>query len=199
MKLEKMINPNKVLVEVSNRHIHISENHLDILFGKGYELTKRKFLSQPWQYSAEETVTLKYGGHEIRNVRIIGPTRQQTQVEISATDARQFGVNANYRLSGDIKNTPGIILVGPIGKVELKEGVIIAKRHLHIPYDAAEYLGIINNQKVSLYIDGERPITYHDIIVRTGHPEKTVLAVHLDTDEGNSALLNKNYYGRLII
>lgn len=199
MKLEKMVDPNKVLVEISNHHVHLSEEHLEALFGKGYELTKRKFLSQPGQYAAEETVILKHNGYEIKNVRILGPVRQQTQVEISATESHQLKINAPCKLSGDIKNTPGIIIVGPIGEVKIKEGVIIAKRHLHISYNDAEYLGIRNHQKVNLYINGERPITYHDIIVRTGHPEKTALAVHLDTDEGNSVLLNKMAYGKLVI
>lgn len=199
MKLEKMVDLNRVLVEISNHHIHLSKEHVNALFGKGYELTKIKFLSQPGQYVAEETVILRYNGYEIRNVKILGPNREQTQVEISATESRQLKINAPYRLSGDIKNTPGIIVVGPVGEIKIKEGVIIAKRHLHISYNDAEYLGLINNQKVSLYISGERSVTYHDIIIRTGDSEKTGLAVHLDTDEGNSALLNKNTYGKLII
>ena len=199
MKLETMVNLNRILVEVSNHHIHLSEEHLEALFGKGYEFTKRKLLSQPRQYAAEETVILKHNGYEIKNVRILGPTREQTQVEISATESRQLKINAPCRLSGDIENTPGITVIGPIREVELNKGVIIAKRHLHMPYNDAEYLRIKDQQKVGLYIPGKRPITYHGIIVRTGPNEKTALAVHLDTDEGNSVLLNKNSYGKLII
>lgn len=197
--LEKMINLNNVLVEVSNHHVHLSKEHLEVLFGENYKLTKKKMLSQPGQYSAEENITLKHNKYEIKDVRIIGPLRQQTQVEISATDSRNLKIMAPYRLSGDINNTPGITLVGPLGNVILKEGVIIARRHLHIPYTIANYFGIKNGQEVSVYIDGERAITYHGIIVRTGSSNKTTLAVHLDSDEGNSSLIKGNTYGKVII
>ncbi len=194
-----MIDFNNVLVEVSNRHIHLSKDHLEILFGRYSRLTKRKMLSQPGQYSSQETVTLKHNRYEISNVRILGPIRQQTQVEISATDSRQLKVNAPYRLSGDIKNSPGITIIGPLGEVKLKEGVIIARRHLHIPYNIADYLRIKNGQEVSVYIDGTRPITYHSIIARLGPNKKTALAVHLDTDEGNSSLIKGYTYGKLLV
>src|SRR3989344_5839883 len=138
MRLEEMIDLNKILVEVSNRHVHLSKDHLEILFGKHYQLAKKKMLSQPGQFASEETVTLKYNGYEIKDVRILGPTRQQTQVEISATDSHYFRIN--------------------------------------------------DGQRVSLFIPGKRPVTYHDIITRTGPIEKTALAVHLDSDEGNSVL-----------
>ena len=199
MRLEEMIDLNKILVEVSNRHVHLSKDHLEILFGKHYQLAKKKMLSQPGQYASEEKVNLKYNGYEIKNVRIIGPTRQQTQVEISATDSHYLKINAPCRLSGDINNTPGITIIGPMGKIELENGVIIAKRHIHIPYDYANYFRIKDGQRVSLFIPGNRPVTYHDIITRTGPNEKTALAVHLDSDEGNSVLIKKSSYGKLII
>ncbi|MEN9626011.1 MAG: hypothetical protein RL557_339 [archaeon] len=199
MVLEDMIDPDRILVEVSNRHVHLSEEHLEKLFGSGYTLTPYKNLSQPGQYAAGEKITLQNNGRELPNVRIIGPTREHTQVEISATDSRYLEVNAPCKLSGDIHGTPGITLVGPRGTVALAEGVIIAQRHLHIPYDDAKHLGIKNNQRVSLSVVGTRPVTYHEIVVRTGPAEKTTVAVHLDSDEGNSALLGNNQYGRLII
>ena len=199
MRLEEMIDLNKILVEVSNRHVHLSKDHLEILFGKHYQLAKKKMLSQPGQFASEETVTLKYNGYEIKDVRILGPTRQQTQVEISATDSHYLKINALCRLSGDIENTPGITIIGPSGRVELNKGVIIAHRHIHVPYDYANYFRIKDGQRVSLFIPGKRPVTYHDIITRTGPIEKTALAVHLDSDEGNSVLIKKSSYGKLII
>jgi putative phosphotransacetylase len=176
----------KIMVEVSARHIHLSQEHLEALFGKGYELTPKKDLSQPGQFACEERVTVVGSKKELAGVSILGPVRPDTQVELSLTDARSIGVAAPVRESGDVKGSGSCKLVGPCGEVELKEGVIAAKRHLHLtPEDAAKF-GLEDCQvvKVQINTDG-RSLIFGDVVARVS--PKYAAAMHIDTDESNAA------------
>lgn len=175
-----------VPVEVSARHIHVTAEALEILFGEGYSLTLKKELSQPGQFAAEERVNIIGPKRELKNVSILGPVRKAVQVEISATDARSIGIAAPVRESGDIAESPGCKIVGPRGEIDINEGVIVAKRHIHMtPADAGKY-GVENGQtvKVELLSDG-RSLVFGDTVVRVA--ENFRLAMHIDTDEGNAA------------
>ncbi|MFH1780428.1 MAG: phosphate propanoyltransferase [Candidatus Nealsonbacteria bacterium] len=187
----------KTLIEISARHIHLSQTDLAVLFGKNYCLTQKKALTQPGEFAAQETVTVRFKDKEISSVRIIGPVRQQTQLEISLTDAYNLGITPVIRLSGDIKDTLGMLLAGPKGKVTLKEGAIIAWRHLHISSKEAEKLGMTEKTTVSVKTEGARSLTFHNIKVRI--KEDYQLSVHLDTDEGNAADIKGQTFGELII
>ena len=174
-----------VLVETSARHIHVSRRVLDILFGEGYELTRKKDLSQPGQYACEERVQVIGPKGSFPAVSILGPVRPETQVELSAGDARSIGVKAPIRESGDLKGSNGCKLVGPKGEVELEDGVIIAKRHIHMtPADAAE-LGVSDKEIVKVKLDTARPLIFDDVVVRV-HASYAP-AMHIDTDEANAA------------
>ena len=186
---------NKILVETSARHIHVSREDLDILFGKGYELTNKKDLSQPGQFACEEKVTVKGPKGSIK-ASILGPIRPATQVELSLTDARTIGVVAPVRESGDIAGTTGCVIEGPCGSVEIKEGVIAAKRHIHMtPEDAAE-LGVADKQIVSVKVDTPRALIFGDVVVRVS--DKFALAMHIDTDESNAACAFGAVYGEIV-
>ncbi len=182
---------NKILVETSARHVHVSREDLDILFGKGFELTVKKELSQPGQYASNERVTVVGPKREIANISI--PVRKQTQVELSATDARSVGIPIAVRESGDLAGTPGCKIVGPCGEVEISEGVIVAKRHIHLtPETAAEY-GVEDKQIVSVEINGEgRKTVFGDVVIRVS--DKFAPAMHIDTDESNACLSNGEGY-----
>lgn len=188
---------NKVLVEVSARHVHVTQEHLDILFGKGYKLTPKKDLSQPGQFACEERVTVVGPKKEIANVSILGPVRPATQVEISLTDARSIGVAAPVRESGDIAGSGACKLVGPCGEVEISEGVIAAKRHIHLtPEDAANF-NVSDKQIVSVKIESDgRSLTFGDVVVRVS--PKFAAAMHIDTDESNAAALPRDCMGEII-
>ncbi len=177
-----------VLVEISARHVHVSEADLETLFGKGYKLTPKKDLSQPGQFACEERVTVVGPKRELAGVSILGPCRKETQVEISLTDARSIGVKAEIRESGDLEGTQGIKLVGPCGEVELTKGVIAAKRHIHMtPADAEKY-GIVDKQNVLVKIEGTgRTLIFDDVVARVN--PTYALAMHLDTDEANAAAI----------
>lgn len=176
----------KVMVEVSARHIHLSKEHLEVLFGKGYELTPKKELSQPGQYACEERVKVVGAKKELAGVSILGPTRPETQVELSLTDARSIGVVAPIRESGDVKGSGSCKLVGPCGEVELAEGVIAAKRHIHLTPEDGENFGVVDNQVVSVKIESEgRSLVFGDVVVRIS--PKYAAAMHIDTDESNAA------------
>lgn len=175
----------KILVEVSGRHVHLSEKDKTELFGADYTLTKLKDLSQPGLFACKETVDIQVGEKKLKNVRIIGPARLQTQIEISTTDAYFLKTEAPLRLSGDLANSPGCTVIGPKGKINLEKGLIVAKRHLHLSSEEAREFGLKNNQEISLKITGGRSLTFHNIIVRVSQDYKA--AVHLDTDEGNAA------------
>lgn len=186
----------KVIVETSARHVHLSEADLKILLGEGNELTIKKMLSQPGQYASNERVNLVGPKKAINNVLILGPARKETQVEISLTDARTLGVPAAIRESGDIDGTAGIKLVGPAGEVEITKGVIAAKRHVHLDPATAEELGVKDKQIVSVKVDGERGLTFGEVVVRVN--PNFAPAVHLDTDEANAAALSGEVYGEII-
>jgi putative phosphotransacetylase len=175
----------KVTIEVSARHVHLSKEDLYTLFGNGYILTKRNDLSQPGQFAAEETVILVGPKDKIEKVRILGPPRNYTQVEISKTDGYKLGISAPIRDSGDLENSAKGILLGPQGKVELSEGIIYAWRHIHSSVDDAQELGLKDKDIVSVKIEGERALTFGNVLVRVDPNFK--LAFHIDTDEANAA------------
>lgn len=176
----------KVLVEVSARHVHVTQEALDTLFGKGYQLTPKKNLSQPGQFACEERVDVVGTKKELKNVSILGPCRSACQVEISLTDARSIGVQAPVRESGDVAGSGACKLVGPCGEVELAEGVIAAKRHIHLDPKTAADFGVADKQVVSTKLHTEgRALTFGDVVVRVS--EKFAPAMHIDTDEGNAA------------
>jgi len=186
----------KVPVEVSARHCHLSKSDLEKLFGLGYELEKIKQLSQPSDFACKETVDIQVGSKKIEKVRIVGPPRGQTQVEISLSDAVGSGVTPPIRLSGDLKGSVGVVLQGPAGKVELIEGLIVAKRHLHCSSDEAKRCKLKNGDTVSVKIGGERSVVFDNVAVRAKDNYK--LCLHLDTDEGNAAGINKMGGGEII-
>jgi len=189
----------KVPVEISARHLHLSLKDLETLFGAGYCLKKIKDLSQPGEFVAQETVDLIGPKSIYKNVRIVGPVRKNTQVEITATDCRILGINAPIKISGDIKGSASAILKGPRGQIKLNQGVIIAKRHLHLSAKEARIFGLKNNQAISISVSaaGQRSVTFHQVIVRAGDQYKK--ACHLDTDEANAAGLKACGYGELVM
>ncbi len=175
----------KLPVGVSNRHIHVSQEHLEILFGKGYELKNFRDLSQPGQYAAEETLIVAGPKGSIERVRILGPVRAATQVEISMTDSFRLGIKGVVKNSGDIAGTPGCVLIGPKGSVIINEGVIVAARHIHMSDTEASKLGISDMDVVSVKTSGIRSITLNNVLVRVS--DKFALDFHIDTDEANGA------------
>lgn len=174
------------LVETSARHIHLTQADLETLFGAGYQLTPKKELSQPGQYACEERVDVVGPKRTLSGVSILGPVRSASQVELSLTDARSIGVAAPVRESGDIAGSGACKLVGPKGEVTLAEGVIAAKRHIHMtPADAAEY-GVTDKQIVSVQVESDgRSLIFGDVVVRVS--DSYALAMHIDTDESNAA------------
>mgnify|MGYP000210682146 CR=1 FL=1 len=187
----------KFIVETSARHVHVTQEHLEILFGKGYELTKKKDLSQPGQYACEERVTVVGPKKELKGVSILGPVRPASQVEISLTDARSIGIAAPIRESGDIAGSGACKLVGPCGEVDLTEGVIAAKRHIHATPEDAEKLGVQDKDVVSVKIDTDgRSLVFGDVVVRVS--PKFALAMHIDTDESNAAGCGREVYGEIV-
>lgn len=186
----------KIVVETSARHVHLSEADLKVLLGEGNELTVKKMLSQPGQFASNERVSLVGPKNTINNVLILGPIRKDTQVEISLTDARTLGVSASIRESGDIEGTAGIKIVGPAGEVEIQKGVIAAKRHVHLDTATADEMGLKDKQIVSVKVEGERGLTFGEVVVRVN--DNFAPAVHLDTDEANAAALSGEVYGEII-
>ena len=187
---------NKILVEISARHVHVSEEHLAILFGEGYKLTPKKELSQPGQFACEERVDLVGERGTLKNVTILGPTRPFSQVEITSTEARTLGVKALIRESGLIDGTFGCTLVGPQGSVMLDKGVIVAKRHIHVtPSEAAVY-GVSDKEIIMVKVTSDdRSLIYGDVVVRVS--EKFAAAMHIDTDEANAAGLSGAVFGEI--
>ncbi len=175
----------QVPVGVSARHIHLSKEHIAILFGEGAELTVLKDLSQPGQFAANETVAVTGPKGTFPKVRILGPARGKTQIEISRTDAFSIGVNAPVRESGNIAGTPGIIVKGPQGEVVLEEGVIVAARHIHFHTSDAAKWGITNGEQLRVRMHGERPLIFEDVVARVS--DSYALDMHIDTDEANAA------------
>ncbi|MBP3390322.1 MAG: phosphate propanoyltransferase [Clostridia bacterium] len=187
----------EVLVEISARHVHVSEEHLEILFGKGYKLTPKKDLSQPGQFACEERVTVVGPKKELAGVSILGPCRKATQVEISLNDSRSIGVKAPIRESGDVAGSGACKLIGPAGEIELTEGVIAAKRHIHMTTADAEKYGITDSQIVSVKIPTEgRALVFGDVVARVS--DSYALAMHLDTDEANAAAIPGSCIGEIL-
>ena len=186
----------KILIETSARHVHVTKEHLAILFGEGHTLTNKKDLSQPGQFACEEKVTV-VGPKSSLKASILGPERPETQVELSLTDARSIGVVAPVRESGDIAGSGACKIVGPCGEVELSEGVIAAKRHIHFAPADAEKFGIEDKQIVSVKVDTDgRSLVFGDVVCRVS--PKYALAMHIDTDEANAALASGEIYGEIV-
>ncbi len=185
----------KVLVETSARHVHLTAEAVEILFGAGHTLTNKKDLSQPGQFACEEKVTVVGEKGQI-TASVLGPTRPANQVELSLTDARTIGVKAAIRESGDIAGTAGCKLVGPAGEIVINEGVIAAQRHIHLtPAEAAE-AGVADKQVVCVKLDTPRPLTFDGVVVRVS--EKFSAAMHIDTDESNAACAAGTVYGEIL-
>jgi putative phosphotransacetylase len=194
--MEKQKNK-KVLVEVSSRHLHLSKEDFEILFGKNKILRKIKDLSQPGEFSSDKFVTIHNKGKGIKNVRVVGPFRENSQLEISLTDAYYLNLKPlpKLKLSGDLKGTTKIKVIGK--KESKKIPCIIAKRHFHISEEQAKKLNLKNNEKINIKIKGERELIFKEVIVRVSKNYKS--AVHLDTDEGNSAGIFGKTFGELIL
>lgn len=179
----------KVPVGLSNKHVHLSKEHIDILFGEGHELTPIKDLSQPGQYACEEKVDLVGPKRTIKGVRILGPARKETQVEISLSDGFTLGIkDLPIRDSGKLEGTPGVKLVGPKGEVELERGVIAAARHIHMHTSDAKKYGLKDKDMVSVKVGGPRGLTFDNVLVRVS--DQYALDMHLDVEEGNAAGLS---------
>ena len=174
------------IVEISAKHIHITEDHFKILFGSDASLTKKKDLSQPGQYACEERLDVVGTKRTLKNVIILGPFRPATQVELSVTDCLTAGITAPIRESGDIAGSGACTLVGPAGEVEISEGVIVAKRHIHMTGDFAAKTNVTDNQIVKVRVESEaRTTIFDDVVVRVSNSFSP--AMHIDTDEGNAA------------
>jgi putative phosphotransacetylase len=174
----------KVPVSISARHLHLNQGDLEALFGRGYELTLNRYISQPGQFASNERVTLISEKGRIENVRVLGPLRSKTQIELSKSDARVLGIKPVVRSSGDLNHTPGVILEGPRGRIVLKEGVIIPDRHIHMTPRDAENYGVEDGQKVSVKVDGTKGGILSDITIRVNPRYK--LDFHIDTDDANA-------------
>ena len=183
-----------VPLEASGRHVHITKEQAFFLFG--HPLTPKRPLSQPGQYLANERLTVVGPKGEFRNVAVLGPERKEAQVEVSLTDARQLGIEAPVRLSGDVKDTPGIHLSGERGKLALDRGVIAARRHIHLTPEAAKWFGVKDRQVVKLQTFTSRPCIFEDVVVRVS-PEFAP-AVHLDYDESNACGFRSGDLGRIL-
>ena len=175
----------KVKVGISNKHLHLSQEHLEKLFGENAQLTVKKELGQPGQFAAEECVDIVGPKKTLAHVRVLGPVRKETQVELALTDARTIGIKAPVRESGKLEGTPGCKLVGPCGEVELDHGVIAAMRHVHLSAAEAEEAGVNDKDIVCLKVEGERGLIFDNVLIRSG--EGHAAECHLDTDEGNAA------------
>jgi propanediol utilization protein len=186
----------KIPISASVRHVHLSKQHVEALFGRGHELHPRAELSQPGQFAAEEVVTLVGPKNRLEKVRVLGPARNETQVEISRTDEFILGIDAPIRASGDLADSIGIRIEGPKGAVDLERGVIQAQRHIHMSPDDAKRFGVADKNWVMVRVGGERGIVFDDVLVRV-HPSYR-LDMHLDTDESNAADLHPGSYGTLI-
>ena len=187
----------KVLINLSNRHIHVSKEDLELLFGKGHQLTKTKDLMQPGQFACEETVTIKGPKGEFKGVRILGPERKETQCEILASDQFKLGVpGCPTRESGQLEGSFGFEIVGPAGTVKKAKGLIIAKRHIHFTPAEAERFGVADKELVDLKIPGERGATFANVICRVN--PTYALECHLDFDEGNAVGIGNGAMGEIV-
>lgn len=185
------------IIETSARHVHVTEKDLEILFGACHTLTKKKDLSQPGQYAAEERVTIVGPKKELANVSILGPCRKATQVELSATDARSIGIAAPIRESGDLEGSGACKIVGPCGEIEISEGVIVAKRHIHLTPEDAEELGVKDKDVVWVKCDTDgRKAILGDVVCRVS--SNYARAMHIDTDESNAISASRDLKGTIV-
>ncbi|MEB3102649.1 phosphate propanoyltransferase [Ferviditalea candida] len=175
----------QVPIGVSARHIHLSAEHLEALFGSSYDLRKLKDLSQPGQFAAVETVRVEGPKGFYDHVRILGPVRSQTQLEISMSDSKALGLECPVRQSGDLEGSPGFKLIGPSGELEVKEGAIVAARHIHFNTKEAEQWGIRNQQLLRVRVNGKRPLIFEEVMAKVS--DRYALDMHIDTDEANAA------------
>lgn len=172
-------------VAMSNKHIHLSQADVDVLFGEGYELTKLKDLSQPGQYACEEKVDVQGERGTLKGIRVLGPTRPDTQLEVSVSDAFALGVPGVLRDSGDIEGTPGVTLIGPKGEVVIDKGVIVAARHIHMHTSDAEKFDVSDRDLVKIKVAGPRGVIFDNVLARVS--DKFALEMHVDLEEGNAA------------
>lgn len=172
-------------IALSNRHVHLTEEHIQILFGEGYGLSKMKDLSQPGQYACEEKVDVVGPKNTLKGLRILGPARKKTQIEISLADGFTLGVVPPVRDSSDLEGSPGAKLIGPKGEVEITEGVIAAARHIHMHTSDAEEYGVKDKDRVKVRVNGERGLVFENVLVRVN--KDYALEMHVDIDEGNAA------------
>lgn len=188
-----------ILMEASGRHVHLSREDVNTLFGHDYQLTPVKDLSQPGQFACKERVTITGPKNSIQNVVVLGPERSKSQVEVSLTDATTLGIKAPVRLSGDIKGTPGIKITNPNNgvSIEIKEGLIAAKRHIHVTPEDAKRFHISNGDSVKVKVFGERPVILEDVDIRVDKNFST--AMHIDYDEANACGLTKDTKGMIIV
>jgi putative phosphotransacetylase len=177
----------EVPVALSNRHLHLSKEHLELLFGKGYQLTRYKDLSQPGQYACTEKVDIVGPKGTLKGVRVLGPVRKETQIEVSIADSYVLGIRPPVRDSGDLNNTPGATIIGPEGQVELEYGVIVAARHIHMHPDDAKDYGVKDFQRVKVRKGGFRATVFENVLIRVS--ESYALEMHLDVEEGNAAAI----------
>ena len=190
-------NEGEIPVGISNRHIHLSREHVEILFGKGYELTKMKDLSQPGQYACKEQLTIVGPSmRAIEGVRVLGPERKKSQVEISRTDSFVLKVKPPVRESGDIKGSAPVTIVGPKGVVTLKEGCIIANRHIHMSEDEGARFGVRDGEYVDVELNGERRSLFYDVQIRVHKDFR--LEMHIDTDDANAAGEGNGFKAKLL-
>ena len=185
-----------VPVEISAKHVHLTAEAVETLFGKGHSLTPKRDLSQPGQFLSEERVKLVTTRGEIANVAVLGPVRSAVQVELSITDARGLGVDAPIRLSGDLKGAGDVVIVGPCGVVTARASAIVAKAHVHMTPEDARHYGVQDGEAVDIRLETERPVTLNDVLVRVS--PTAALAVHIDFDEANAARLSGAAAGKLI-
>lgn len=185
-----------VEIGISNKHLHLSQEDLEKLFGEGYELTAIKDLKQPGQFAADEKVDLVGPKGTLKGIRVLGPVRPETQVELSMTDARGIGMDAPIRESAVLDGSPGMTIVGPKGQVELDKGVIVALRHIHLSEQQAKDAGVVDKELVDVKTNGTRPVVFNDVLIRAGN--KYEREFHLDTDEANAAGVKNNDMGEII-
>lgn len=186
----------RIPIGISNRHVHLSQADANTLFGSNYELTPIKDLSQPGQFACAETVVIKGPKWQIEKLRILGPYRKFSQVEIMLGDNFKLGTQAPIRESGDLEGSEAITLIGPAGEVELKQGLIVAKRHIHMSVADAENFGVTNGQIVKVKTNGERSLIFDEVVIRVS--DSYALDMHIDVEEGNAAGLKQGDRGELI-
>jgi len=186
----------KVSIGVSNRHVHLTKEHLNVLFGDRYELEKKNDLTQPGQYASTSVVTIKTSKSEISNVRVLGPTRNYTQVEISKTDSYKLGLNPPVRNSGDLNGSEPITIIGPNGSVDVDSGCIIAARHIHLTEEHIKHYNLEGKETVNVKLNGEKGGIISNVYLKTS--DEAFFELHIDTDDANAHLIKNGDIGEII-